>query len=316
MSDPAPDKDTPEEAVVQQNASATLISGIGANLRAQREARSWTIEHVANQLNLAPRQVRALEDDDYAALPGMAVTRGFIRAYAKLVKIDPAPLMAIMPAAVPPQTEDLQHRPSRTTPFSEGGRLSSGGNSPLRSRVMISMLLLILLLGGAYIAYHFGLVRIPAAGVFQLDEATPPSAASPATEVSESVVLGAPSLGIENSDGVINADTAQRESGSQVGAGNVLAAGQGDTAPASSNSLVIKLREDSWVEIKRLESVKGANDIIHSRLMKAGTEQAFDLTAPVIVTVGNATGVDATWRGEPLDIKTGMKNNVARLTLK
>ena len=54
----------------------------GATLAAQREAMGLTVEQIADQLKLAPRQVVALEQGDFASLPNMAVTRGFIRAYA------------------------------------------------------------------------------------------------------------------------------------------------------------------------------------------------------------------------------------------
>ena len=60
----------------------------GQALAAQREAMGWSVEQVADQLKLAVRQVIALEAGDYAALPSPAVTRGFVRAYAKLVKLD------------------------------------------------------------------------------------------------------------------------------------------------------------------------------------------------------------------------------------
>jgi cytoskeleton protein RodZ len=55
-----------------------------------------TVDQIADQLKLAPRQVVALEAGDYAALPNMAVTRGFVRAYAKVVKLDAAPLVAMI----------------------------------------------------------------------------------------------------------------------------------------------------------------------------------------------------------------------------
>ncbi len=68
----------------------------GAQLAAQREAMGLTVDQIADQLKLAPRQVVALEADDYDSLPNMAVTRGFVRAYAKVVKLDAAPLVAMI----------------------------------------------------------------------------------------------------------------------------------------------------------------------------------------------------------------------------
>ena len=75
--------------------------------------------------------------------------------------------------------------------------------------------------------------------------------------------------------------------------------------------LVISVREDSWVEIKGAD-----NNILLSRLLKAGTAEAVPVTAPVSVVIGNAAGVDVTLRGAPVDVVSGNSSNVARLNLK
>ena len=48
------------EGIGSQDASQPK-TGPGAQLASQREARGWTIEQVATQLNLAPRQIHALD---------------------------------------------------------------------------------------------------------------------------------------------------------------------------------------------------------------------------------------------------------------
>ncbi|WP_374582454.1 helix-turn-helix domain-containing protein [Pseudoduganella sp.] len=80
-----------EQPTSQQHASTP-----GAALAAAREAMGLTVEQVADQLKLAPRQVVAIEQGNYDALPNRAVTRGFIRAYAKAMRLDPAPLVALV----------------------------------------------------------------------------------------------------------------------------------------------------------------------------------------------------------------------------
>ena len=60
-----------------------LAASPGAKLAAGRVALGWTVEQVAAQLKLAPRQIIALEKDDYRALPEAAIVKGFTRAYAK-----------------------------------------------------------------------------------------------------------------------------------------------------------------------------------------------------------------------------------------
>lgn len=54
----------------------------GAALRAEREKRNLSIEDVARQLKISPRQLRALESGDLDSLPHLAYARGFIRSYA------------------------------------------------------------------------------------------------------------------------------------------------------------------------------------------------------------------------------------------
>src|SRR5947207_3626135 len=74
-----------------------IASTAGAQLRAAREALGLSQEAVAQQLKLAPRQVRAIEEDDYARLPGRTFVRGFVRNYARLVRLDPTAVMASLP---------------------------------------------------------------------------------------------------------------------------------------------------------------------------------------------------------------------------
>ena len=69
------------------------MQSAGTRLRLAREAAGMTLDDVAQQLKLARRQVVALESDDVAALPGPTFVRGFIRNYARLLKIDAAPLV-------------------------------------------------------------------------------------------------------------------------------------------------------------------------------------------------------------------------------
>ncbi len=56
-----------------------------------------SLDAVAQQLKLAPRQVRALEDDDWQRLPGRTFVRGFSRNYARFVRLDPDAVLAALP---------------------------------------------------------------------------------------------------------------------------------------------------------------------------------------------------------------------------
>ena len=85
----------PEHAPVVQAVAA------GNPLAVARAAAGLSIADVGRQLKLSGWQVEALESGDYKRLPGPVFVRGFIRNYARLLKIDPAPLLAEIAAPVP-----------------------------------------------------------------------------------------------------------------------------------------------------------------------------------------------------------------------
>jgi cytoskeleton protein RodZ len=82
--------------------------GPGARLRLAREAAGLSLDQVAQQLKLAPRQVRALEDEDFAQLPGRTFARGFVRNYARLMNLDGDDLLSMLP--------DAAHAPALEAP--------------------------------------------------------------------------------------------------------------------------------------------------------------------------------------------------------
>ncbi|MEE2890932.1 MAG: RodZ domain-containing protein [Pseudomonadota bacterium] len=65
----------------------------GTRLREAREARGLSQADLARTLNLQLRTVEALECDDDARLPGPAFVRGYLRSYARLMGMDPEPLL-------------------------------------------------------------------------------------------------------------------------------------------------------------------------------------------------------------------------------
>ena len=77
---------------------------IGKQLRQAREARSLSLEQVAQATHIRVRYLQALEAEQFEVLPSTAQVRGFLRAYAAHLKLDPAPLLAELSGevALPP----------------------------------------------------------------------------------------------------------------------------------------------------------------------------------------------------------------------
>lgn len=304
----------------------------GVQLAARRQEMNWSIEQVANQLNLAPRQIVAIEADDYAALPGMASLRGFIRAYAKLLKMDAAPLLlAIANEATAADALVPLRRALPSKPFTDNRlELANKRRIPSLSAILISLACVII---AVFATQQIGWISwLPKSLSLDVGEKwiqfVGKSSQQPSTAGSE---LIEPIIGNQVSDqrqqrpaGTVAKTAAPAkvdeaaESNGSLRASVALPApatspanGADDVVSNSKDLLVLNVRQDSWVEIRR-----GDNSPVFSRLIKAGETQAVKVVPPANLKVGNAAGVDATFRGAPLELQSNAQNNVARLTLK
>jgi len=318
----------------------------GKTLAEHREAMGWSVEQVADQLKLAVRQVVALEAGDYASLPSPAVTRGFVRAYAKLMKLDPVPLVAQIEMDTPPAadhsaTTAATRRPPPTS-FSES-RLSLHGKRSSLPLGWIAGAVVVVAAGAA--AWHFGLIPSQHGG----DQATlaTPAANGAATGAAPETVNGSsvetlqnpavPLISVPSADGaaapaaapgpVVNvpntsatgappatvpaapASPVVTQAPAAVAAG-VAAAAQ--TAATGANALVLNVREDSWIEVR---PAKGGAALI-SRLVKGGSTETVNVDQPVRVVVGNPGGVSATLRGGAVALPAVPGKTLARVNLK
>lgn len=78
----------------QTEAVAATRSNPGETLRAAREEKGWSLEEAAAQLNLTPASLGQIEAGSFDKLPGHTFARGYIRAYAKLLGMDQAQMVA------------------------------------------------------------------------------------------------------------------------------------------------------------------------------------------------------------------------------
>lgn len=62
---------------------------LGSYLKKEREARNCTLEEISNVIKVRKGILRAIENDDYTLLPSPVFIRGFLRAYAKYIGLDP-----------------------------------------------------------------------------------------------------------------------------------------------------------------------------------------------------------------------------------
>lgn len=304
----------------------------GAQLKAQREALGWPVEQVADQLKLAPRQVIALEEGDMAALPNLAVVRGFVRAYAKVVKLDAAPLVAMIEVhPAPAQDPAAPVRREISATFSESRFPSMTQRSSNQSTLWIAGAVAVVV-AAAFGAYKLGYV--PASllsshaeketahaevGPVETTLIKPGQDLTPVQSPSVPLISVPPPPGSDTQTGAPAANVASAPAAAVPPAAvpaPATAAPAAVTPPAAApavgaNALVLKVEQDSWVEIRR----PGATPLI-SRMVKAGSTETFDITGPATLVVGKPGVVQATLRGTKLDLPTVQGGTISRVSIK
>lgn len=74
-------------------AGSATGSGFGEQLRRAREARGLALESVADATRISRRHLEALERSDLEALPAGPFGKGYVRAYAEFLGVDPRPVL-------------------------------------------------------------------------------------------------------------------------------------------------------------------------------------------------------------------------------
>jgi cytoskeleton protein RodZ len=280
--------------------------GPGARLRAAREAAGLSLDQVAQQLKLAPRQVKALEDEDFARLPGRTFARGFVRNYARLLNLDGDDLLALLPDGNAPALEAPALQSTSSTiaelPVATVARSTF-------TRWLIPILLVACIVGAAAYEWYRGTLALPggaartAAAAVETERATPsPPASAPAAGTSTTPLPNPLAVTPQA------AETAAAETSSAPAA--LVAPESVDGNAAAPAPLVLTYRGPSWTEIR-----DRSGQVLISRLVAAGSEQPIRGSPPFDIVIGNAPEVVLVYRGKPVDLARYTRQRVARLRL-
>jgi cytoskeletal protein RodZ len=69
------------------------MATFGQRLRQQREERGISLGQIAEKTNIRSIYLVALENDDFEILPGTVFAKGFVKAYAEVLGVEPQPLV-------------------------------------------------------------------------------------------------------------------------------------------------------------------------------------------------------------------------------
>jgi cytoskeleton protein RodZ len=277
----------------------------GGELASAREELNLSVAEVARHLKLSPAQVEALEAGAYERLPGRVFVRGFLRNYAKLVGIDPEPLVRRLEREMPEPrvVEEPPPSPQAVMPTGERSRW------PVYAGIAGTVI-------AALAAYEFGF-NSPAFNEAQTEagkagsdattsaSAEPPASSSPAVGASGSATdAGVPPV-------TASAPATATGAGSAVAASGTTQVQAVAPSDAGTRALHFRFDEESWVEVRDADG-----RVIFTKLNRAGTEERVTGLAPLKLVVGNARGVRLTADDRPVDLEPYTGASVARLTLK
>jgi cytoskeleton protein RodZ len=282
----------------------------GTLLREAREAAGFTVAAVAQQLKLAPRQVTALEDGDFAKLPGRTFIRGFMRNYARLLRLDPDTVLAALPDAAAPAANEPPSLAPTPRPMGELPADANARPSPARWAIPLALVAVVT------VAAVYEMARPPAepARPVVIDKpATAPITLAPAVETapaatpgSATTVLPNPVAAPDDSKAGMAPDNASP--GSDAGKTPAAAA---TAADAASSPIVLTFQGRSWAEVRDATGTP-----VLSVTGNAGDVHAVNGRAPFDIVLGSAAEVSVTWLGKAFDTAPFTKQNVAKFTLR
>jgi cytoskeleton protein RodZ len=292
------------------------LADAGEWLRMAREQAGLSIDTVSQQLKLAPRQVKALEDGNFAELPGRTFVRGFVRNYARLLRLDPEAVVAALPDA---EAAPALEGPSIGSTSRPMGELPVAGASrgASWSRWAIPVALIVAVAVAA--VYEFmrpggeGREGASAPAPVRSDAASTPISGG-GTPLPNPVTGATPAEPARADDGRAAADSAPApapSAASDGGAGAPAAPAAQPPAPAPGDAtLVIRYNKSAWTQVR---DANGQTLLITNG--EPGGTQTVTGKPPLDVVLGNASDTSIQWRGQPFDLAPHIKGNVARVRL-
>lgn len=289
----------------------------GSLLRQARVAKGMHIAALATLIKVAPRKLELLESDKFDELPGATFTRALAQTVCRTLKIDAAPVLALLPQAHDGGLSQMsmglnapyRDKPGRRTP-SDLQFLKSPALLGTGLLVVASVLLYALPSGwvsqltlpGATSGGESTTAVVPPPAVVTNvpSEITPSASATTVTEIvapaPASASASIPAATSASAPALIPAATPVAEAAS--------------AASAPSGALLLRASAQSWVEV-----IDGRGLPLLARHLEAGETVGLDGPSPLRVRIGNASATQVSFRGKTVEL-TPSRGNVAKLELR
>jgi cytoskeleton protein RodZ len=324
-----PSSEADPEAAPAPAASRFGPATAGALIRDARQAQGIDLASLAAMLKVPLRRLEALEDDRHEELQGPTFERALAQAACRVLKIDPKPVLALLPQHERNTLERVSE--GINTPFRDGqGSATFELPAGTRSVVIFVAVLIIAALALLFVpASWVNRVKAQFAASPAASAPAEPASAPPAAAASSPIAAPAASVELPAASAVASAASAvpaaplpaaPASAGSaapRASAAASTAAVQGvdevlaHQAGAPSIPLQVIATADSWVEV-----VDAQGHTLLSRTVVAGESVGLDGALPMHVKIGNAGGTRLKLRGDNVDLTPWTRDNVARLEVK
>ena len=281
---------------------ATEISA-GATLKAAREEIGVSRREVAEALNLPVDTLAAIEDDDAEEMPEPVFARGYVRSYAKLLNLDPEPLVASVSRVATGRAPAARQSPTLTV-----------ARNPMLVAFAGLIAVVILLIGLVVWLLVDDDAGDGAEGSLSA-EVTDVQEAAPTASAPEVVVPAIEPEVVAPVETDVTPEEAGEETGEEAAEEDVDEAvatpgGYRRITPAGDAQLSIEFTADCWVEVRSV-----ANERLYSRLGTASRPIRLVGEAPFRVQLGYAPGAELRFNGEPIPLVPHTVDNVADLVV-
>lgn len=272
----------------------------GAQLRAAREAHGLSLGEVSQALKFGVRQIEALENDDFSTLTGTTFIRGFVRSYARYLRLDEAPLLASLETQAPAATPEVRGVESMDAEMPVAGADSS--------KRIYGLAVGVLVLGA--IAWFAWQGQPPVART-----ADEPEVAAPAVESKSEASSALQPMPVTLPAESTPAAPAENKPVSEVTSPAVqtsAAEAAPAAAPASPDDRVLAFYfgDVSWVEVR-----DASQRVVYTGKSEPGSRQTVRGRPPFQMVIGNAQTVKLRYEDRAVDLLPYIRADVARLTL-
>ncbi len=279
-------------------------AGPGERLQQARVAQRLSAEDIAKTLRLSPKQIVALEANDYERLPGPTYVRGYLRAYAQLVGLPAGEIVESYNRLAAPAASELEPPISAPPP-----ELTSADQ-----KMQIATVAVVVAVLGLAAAWWFGQAKDPLVATTSMAPGASPAPAAPgAAEASLP-----PNQSVTEAPAPVAASAAQAPPALAGAAVKpqppvepkvVQAPTPTPSAMPPKARLVLQTTAESWAD------VRDAHNRLLYETLPAGRTVTLEGTPPFNVFLGNVDGVRVEYNGRLYDAGPSRRGPTARFTL-